>query len=281
MPSPVSPTVPPGTPPGAPRRRKHPATAGVERAGASGVTVVTGAGSGLGRALAVALAGTGRTPVLVGRRRDRLAETEAACRLAGADDCLVLPGDLTHPGVPAQVVARCLAVYGRIDALVNNAGLARFAPLERTDRDDLTRMLLTNHVAPAELIRHAVPALRRSRGCVVNVASIGGLLALPGRAHYGSSKAALIHLTRSLARELAPEIRVNAVAPGAIDTEMYDDLGMAPAEVARLREDLVRTTPLGRTGTTADVVPWIELLLGPAGQWVTGSLIVIDGGRSC
>jgi NAD(P)-dependent dehydrogenase (short-subunit alcohol dehydrogenase family) len=107
------------------------------------------------------------------------------------------------------------------------------------------------------------------------------LLALPTRAVYGASKAALAHLTRSLARELAPDVRVNAVLPGAIDTEMYADLGWSDEETARLRAEMVRRTPLGRMGTVDDVVPWIEMLLSPASEWVTGSLIVVDGGRSC
>jgi NAD(P)-dependent dehydrogenase (short-subunit alcohol dehydrogenase family) len=168
-----------------------------------------------------------------------------------------------------------------LDALVNNAGLSRVAALEHADPGDVRRMLDTNLTAPALLIQHALPALRRRRGAVVNVGSIGGLLALPGRSFYGASKAALAHLTRSLARELAPEVRVNAVLPGAIDTEMYDHLGIAPDGVARLRDEMVRTTPLQRMGTVEDVVPWIEMLLGPAGSWMTGSLLVIDGGRAC
>jgi NAD(P)-dependent dehydrogenase (short-subunit alcohol dehydrogenase family) len=139
----------------------------------------------------------------------------------------------------------------------------------------------TNLIGPLALIRHAAPDLSRRRGTIVNVGSIGGVLALPGRAAYGATKAALHHLTRSLARELAPHVRVNAVAPGAIDTAMYDDLGWSPDEVDLLRAEMVSTTPLGRMGRPEDVVPWIELLLGPAGAWVTGCVVVVDGGRSC
>jgi len=243
------------------------------------VAIITGAGSGLGRALAVALAAHGWRLALVGRRTERLLETRELCETCAA--CLAIPADVTAPAAPGEIVGATLAAFGRLDALVNNAGLARFARLETADLDDLDRMFRTNLVAPAALIDHAVPALRSARGTVVNVGSIGGVLAMPGRAYYGATKAALSHLTRSLARELAPDVRVNAVLPGAIDTEMYDDLGLDAEQVASLRADMVRTTPLGRMGSPGEVVPWIEMLLGPAGAWVTGSLIVIDGGRSC
>jgi NAD(P)-dependent dehydrogenase (short-subunit alcohol dehydrogenase family) len=158
------------------------------------------------------------------------------------------------------------------------ARLARIEQLALTEAEAIVR---TNLIGPAFLIRQAIPALRETKGAVVNVGSIGGLLAVPSRALYGASKAALHHLTRSLARELAPDVRVNAVLPGAIDTQMYDSLGCTADEVARLRRDLIDTTPLGRMGTPDDVVPWIEQLIGPAGRWVTGSLFVVDGGRSC
>jgi NAD(P)-dependent dehydrogenase (short-subunit alcohol dehydrogenase family) len=247
------------------------------------VTVVTGAGSGLGLALARRQAAQGRQVVLVGRRKERLAGARQACMEAGGTEegILTVPADVTEPTAAERIINETLCAYGRIDALVNNAAVARFAPLQTADLSDVDRMVATHLIAPVALIREALPALRRARGVVVNVGSIGGLLALPGRALYGASKAALHHLTRSLARELAPEVRVNAVVPGAIDTEMYSDLGLPPAEVAALRADLIRTTPMGRMGTPDDVVPWIDLMIGPAGRWMTGSLVVVDGGRAC
>jgi NAD(P)-dependent dehydrogenase (short-subunit alcohol dehydrogenase family) len=210
-------------------------------------------------------------------------ETRARCIAAGASQShvAIVSVDVTDVDAADLIVAQTMREFGMLDALVNNAGLARFAALDQAEVTDWQRMIETNFLAPATLIRNAIPSLRRSRGAIVNVGSIGGLLALPGRAVYGASKAALAHLTRSLARELAPDIRVNAVLPGAIDTEMYADLGWSDEETARLRTDIVRKTPLGRMGTVDDVVPWIEMLLGPAGDWVTGSLIVVDGGRSC
>lgn len=242
------------------------------------VAIVTGAGSGVGRELAVSLASHGWRLVLVGRRTDRLERT-AARTPPGTTRTVAC--DVGDEASPELVVSTAVEEFGRIDALVNNAGAARFADLPDTSAADISLMLATNFVGPLSLIRTALPHLARQRGVVVNVGSIGGVLALPGRAAYGASKAALHHMTRSLARELAPDVRVNAVAPGAIDTEMYDDLGMSRERVRELRAEMVATTPLGRMGKAEDVVPWVEMLLGEAGRWVTGSLIVVDGGRSC
>jgi NAD(P)-dependent dehydrogenase (short-subunit alcohol dehydrogenase family) len=221
--------------------------------------------------------------LLVARRREELRRTQACCVAAGAapEDCIISPADVTDLGAAEEVVALALEAFGQLDALVNNAAVARFASLTELHLEEVDAMVRTNVLAPLGLIRHAAPALRCANGSVVNVGSIGGLLALPGRSVYGASKAALHHLTRSLARELAPEIRVNAVLPGAIDTEMYGHLGLDAQAMADLRAEMLRTTPLGRMGTPEDVVPWIEMLLGPAGCWMTGSLIVVDGGRSC
>lgn len=244
----------------------------------SRVGIVTGAGSGIGRALAVSLAGKGWRLVAVGRRAAHLAETaaafppEAVCQLVE---------DVGAPGAGERVVAAAVDRFGRVDALVNNAGVARFAALADSTSAEAELMMRTNLLGPLALIRAAAAELAGRHGVIVNVGSIGGVLALPGRAAYGASKAALHHLTRSLARELAPEIRVNAVLPGAIDTEMYADLGMSADRVRALRAEMIATTPLGRMGKPSDVVPWIELLLGPAGAWVTGSTLVVDGGRSC
>lgn len=250
---------------------------------ARSVVVITGAGSGIGRALAQALSRKHHSLVLAGRRKERLLETCTLCLADGAaeESLLVVPVDLAGERAATDVVQEALGTFGRIDALVNNAAVARFATIEQARLHDIEAMVRTNLLAPIALIRESLDALRKTRGVVVNIGSIGGLLALPGRSVYGATKAALHHLTRSLARELAPDVRVNAVLPGAVETEMYDDVGLDPSDVDALRAALVRSTPLGRMGTAEEVVPWIELLLGPPGRWVTGSLIVVDGGRAC
>src|SRR6185436_8775569 len=167
------------------------------------VAIVTGAGTGIGRAIAERLARDGWNLVLVGRRAHLLEQTRGVCSEAGSV-VVALPRDVTERSSADEVTTVALDAFGRIDALVNNAGLARFARIEDATLSDLDRMFSVNVFAPVALIRAAIPALRESRGSVVNVSSIGGLVAMPGRALYGATKAALNHLTRSLARELAP-----------------------------------------------------------------------------
>jgi NAD(P)-dependent dehydrogenase (short-subunit alcohol dehydrogenase family) len=231
-------------------------------AGQNRVVVVTGAGSGIGRAVAARLAAAGESVIAVGRRVEPLM-------------------DVTDPAAPARLRAFVQERFGRLDGLVNCAGLARFARLEAADLGDLDRMVAVNLRAPAALIQTLLPALTEARGSVVNVTSIGGVVAMPGRSLYGASKAAINSLTRSLARELAPDVRVNAVVPGPVDTPMYDDLGLGSEETASLRKALVDSTPMARFGLPEEVARWACALLDPKSSgWITGVLFTVDGGRS-
>ncbi len=189
--------------------------------------------------------------------------------------------DVTASEAPARIVETAVRRLGRVDGLVNNAGLARFGALECSRDDDIAAMVAVNLLAPLLLVRAATDPLRAAHGAVVNVSSIGGVVATPGRAAYGATKAAVNHLTRSLARELAPGIRVNAVLPGPVDTPMYGDLGIDDDAAARLRDEMIRTTPAGRMGVPGEVARWVCHLLDRQSAWVTGSLVTIDGGRSC
>jgi NAD(P)-dependent dehydrogenase (short-subunit alcohol dehydrogenase family) len=251
----------------------------VEMAGRDWVVMVTGAGSGIGRAVAEQLLATGRTVVAVGRRAAPL----ASLALPGAvlpEAVLPVPLDVTDPAAPARLRELVRDRFGRLDGLVNCAGLARFAPLESADLDDLDRMLAVNLRAPVAMIQALLPALVRGRGSVVNVTSVGGVLAMPGRSLYGASKAAINSLTRSLARELAPAVRVNAVVPGPVDTPMYDDLGLGPEDTETLRTGLRQSTPMARFGRPEEVAWWVCTLLDPQRSgWVTGALVPVDGGR--
>lgn len=262
--------------------QKHPLPEGAPGAARPPV-VVTGAGSGLGRATALALARRSTPLLLVGRDTSRLLATQRACMETGlaATACHVHAADITTPGEADRIVSRAIDALGSIGGLVNNAAVAKFGALDATDEDDWSTTFETNFFAAARLMRAAIPALRETRGMIVNIGSIGGLLAMPGRSMYGASKAALMHFTRSMARELAPDIRVNAIIPGAIETEIYGTLGMDEQTLHAFKQSLVSTTPMGRMGTTEDISPWIELLFSDGGRWVTGSLIVIDGGRAC
>nr|AGS49565.1 short-chain dehydrogenase/reductase SDR [uncultured bacterium esnapd9] len=247
-------------------------------AGIAGRTViVTGAGTGMGRAITEHLLARGANVAAVGRREAALRELTGC----GGERVEVIATDITRPGSAEQVVAAVIARFGTVHGLVNNAGLARFAPLETASDEDFDGLLATNVRAPAALIRAALPHLRVERGAVVNVSSVGGVLAMPGRSFYGASKAALNSLTRSLARELAPDVRVNAVLPGPVDTPMWDNMGLDAGQSASLRSSLLAATPMARFGEPAEVAGWVCGLLDPDfSGWITGALIPVDGGRT-
>ncbi|WP_406724081.1 SDR family oxidoreductase [Streptomyces sp. GD-15H] len=237
--------------------------------------VVTGGGSGIGEAIVFRAARLGAAVVAVGRHAGRL--ERVADR--GGPHVHAYACDVTRPGAAAAIVAAACKKLGGVDAVVNNAGHARFAPLEDADPEEFGRMLQTNVVAAAELIRQALPELRANRGSVVNVSSVGGVLAMPGRAYYGASKAALNALTRALAVELAPDVRVNAVLPGPVDTRLWEEA--AGDDVAALRRSIIAGTPMGRFGAADEVATWVCHLLDPqSAGWMTGSLIAVDGGRT-
>ncbi|SDP94270.1 SDR family NAD(P)-dependent oxidoreductase [Lentzea jiangxiensis] len=241
--------------------------------------VITGAGTGIGAAVARLAVEAGAHAVLVGRRADALRSCVEQVDRAHRANLVVCPADIGDEDSTAELVDTALAELGHVDGLVNNAGIARFASLENADLADLALMFRVHVSGPAQLIRGLLPSLRQQRGSVVNVTSVGGSLATPNRSFYGATKAAINHLTRSLAIELAPEVRVNAILPGPVDTPIYDDLGMDQAGTDALRNQLISATPLGRFGTPDEVAAWVCQLLSPAGAWITGTLLPIDGGR--
>jgi NAD(P)-dependent dehydrogenase (short-subunit alcohol dehydrogenase family) len=233
--------------------------------------LVTGAGTGIGRVAALAFAREGAKVALVGRRVEKLLEAGAEL----GDRALVIPADIAQPGQPAAVVAKTLAAFGRIDVLVNNAGHFFRKTLAETTDADLAQAYRTNVIAPLELAREALSALRATRGCIVNVTSTAARVSKPTLSAYSSSKRALEQATKSLAVELGPDgIRVNAVAPGMTDTDMIADLA---ADAERLRS-YVASTPLARVGRPDDVVSTILFLASEDAAWVTGQVVQASGG---
>lgn len=261
----------------APSRRRVPGLAGQ-------VVLVTGAGSGIGSAIAQHLAGAAAGVVLVGRRRARLDAVAALCACGASErgmPPLAVEADVARPEDVQRAVDSALERFGRLDGLVNNAGTARFARIEDAELADLEAMLDANLRGPVNLIQTCLPALRKRGGAIVNVSSVGGVLATPGRSLYGATKAALNSLTRSLARELAPDVRVNAVLPGPVETPIYDRLGLSEEETLQLRRELTQATPMGRFGQPVEIARWVcSLLDDEIAGWVTGTLVCIDGGRT-
>lgn len=238
--------------------------------------VVTGAGSGIGRATARAF-GTAHAHVLaVGRRAAPLAETAA-----GHPRIIPLALDITAADAPRRVVDAALAQHGRLDVLVNNAGIAGGGGLAELDETAVRRQWDINLLAPVRLAQAALPALVAARGVIVNVTTSIGQRGWPGSSLYAAGKVALDSLTRSWAVELAPHgVRVVAVAPGAIDTPIGEHQGLSQQQRAAVRAWQIEHTPLGRIGRPEEVAWAVLQLCDAKAAFVTGVVLPVDGGSA-
>jgi 7-alpha-hydroxysteroid dehydrogenase len=237
------------------------------------VALVTGAGRGIGAGIARAYARAGADLVLVARTSAELDDVAAAVRAAGRS-ASVIPADLTDVSQAVKIVECAIAGHGRLDILVNNAGGAMPAAYLDTTPEALDEAFHFNVAAPFELTKRATPYLLGSgRGSVVNITSRMDRLAARGMVTYGTVKAAFAQLTRLLAVELAPSVRVNGIAPGVVETD-----GVRAVLNNELRARIISATPLHRLSTVADVANAARWLASPAASYVTGKVIEIDGG---
>ena len=234
------------------------------------VVVVTGGGTGIGRASTELFAKNGARVLIAGRRQEPLVELSNLY----PKNVSFIQSDVTDAEDRANILQTAIERYGRIDALVNCAGLAPLSSFEETNDEEFEKTYLTNLIAPASLIRLAIPHLSETKGAVVNVSTTMGRAKFPGAIPYSCSKAALNHLTQVLAVELGPTgIRVNAVAPGATKTDMVEEvLDQWGAET------LVSMTPLGRLGEPAEIAKAVCFLASPDAEWVTGQILDSSGG---
>jgi NAD(P)-dependent dehydrogenase (short-subunit alcohol dehydrogenase family) len=242
-------------------------------------TIVTGATSGIGRAVVRRFAAV-RAPLLLAGRDAEALKVIAAEVAGAAGDVRTVAVDVTADGAPSLIVGAALEAFGGVDALVNAAGIIANGTIESTDDAAWDAMLDVNLRAPFRLMREAAPHLSASRGAVVNVSSVTGLRAFPGVLAYCVSKAGVDQLTRCAALELAPKgVRVNAVNPGVVVTNLHRRSGMSEDGYASFLERSKETHPLGRPGAPEEIAELVYFLASDRSAWITGETISIDGGR--
>ena len=237
------------------------------------VVLVTGASQGIGRAIATRLAADGFDLALVARREEVLREVAEGLSATGAG-IGIYPADVGDPEAANRIVSEVREEQGRIDALVNNAGIARDSLLARMKPEQWREVMAVNLDGAYWFLRAVAPVFMRQRsGRVVNITSVVGQMGNAGQVNYSASKAGMIGMTRAAARELASRgVTVNAVAPGFIATEMTADL--PESAVATMKQQI----PLQRLGTGEDVAASVAFLLSPNAAYITGQVINCDGG---
>lgn len=236
------------------------------------VAIVTGASRGIGLGVAAELVRQGARVCVTARSPESL--TAAVAELGGPDVAIAVPGKADDPGHQAEAVTRTIEAFGRLDMLVNNAGINPvYGPIADADLGAAAKIFAVNVLAPLAWTTRARDAwMGEHGGSVVNVASVAGLRPSPGIGMYGVSKAALIRLTTELAVELGPGIRVNAVAPAVVKTKF------AAALYEGREEQVSAAYPLKRLGVPGDIAGAVAFLLSDQASWITGQTLVLDGG---
>ncbi len=236
------------------------------------VAIVTGASRGIGLGIAERLVAEGAKVVVTARKQEAL--DEAVAQLGGDDVAMAVAGKADQPAHQDDAVARTLERFGRIDMLVNNTGINPvYGPMVELDLDAARKIFEVNVLSALSWTQKVHRAwMGEHGGAVVNVSSVGGLKPAPGIGFYGSSKAMLNHVTQELAVELGPDIRVNAVAPAVVKTKF------ATALYEGREEEVSAAYPLKRLGVPEDIGSVVAFLLSEDAGWLTGQIVVIDGG---
>ena len=241
--------------------------------------VITGGGTGIGQAIALAFAREGARVAVAGRRKAKLEETLRLLQEAGCS-ALALECDVTKAADTERAVKSAEAAFGKVDVLVNNAGALSVSTVESIAEDDWDRVMATNVKGPYLMSRAALPAMRRAGGgSIINVGSVLGIVAILDRAAYCASKGAVSMLTRAMALDHAADhIRVNCLCPSIVESDMTRNL-FAETEAGRqARESRLASIPLGRFGKPADIAGLAVFLASEESSWMTGTVIPVDGG---
>jgi NAD(P)-dependent dehydrogenase (short-subunit alcohol dehydrogenase family) len=243
------------------------------------VVLITGATSGIGRSCAFVFAEAGARLMLTGRKQDVLEELRAALNKHN-DRCAITAGDITDTGFRKELIAAAVDSFGRLDVLVNAAGIIGSGTIENTTLEDFDYMMDINLRSVFHLAQLAVPYLIKTGGNIVNVSSVTGTRAFPGILSYCVSKAGVDQFTRAAALDLAPKnVRINAVNPGVVRTNLHRRSGMDEAAYQKFLEHSKTTHPLGRVGEPEEVAHLIAFLASDKAGWITGMTCGIDGGR--
>jgi NAD(P)-dependent dehydrogenase (short-subunit alcohol dehydrogenase family) len=239
------------------------------------VVLITGAAAGIGRAAACRFADEGAMVVVTGRRELPL---QALARQQPGIDYVV--ADAGNADDAARTIASVIERHGRLDILVNNAGAGAILPLAEAGPQQIRDIFEVNVVGPSLLARAALPHLQTSRGTIINISSTFGHKAGAMLSHYGASKAAVEHMTRCWALELAPlGVRVNAVAAGPTETAFLTErMGLSTQQADAVKAEEAARIPLGRRGEPDDVARVIVAMASSMGDWVTGQVVTVDGG---
>jgi NAD(P)-dependent dehydrogenase (short-subunit alcohol dehydrogenase family) len=245
------------------------------------VALITGGGTGIGRATALAFAREGAKVAVAARRKDKLKEVADAIAAQGGG-ALAIECDVTLGADAERAVRETVERFGGLHILVNNAGVWNSATVEQISEEEWDRVMLVNIKGPFLMSRAALPALRKAGGgSIINMGSVLGLYAMKSRAPYCVSKGAVTMLTKAMALDHAHEnIRVNCICPALVETDMVKDLFGASAEGQAVRKARLANIPLGRIGKPGDVAELAVYLASAESSWLTGVAIPLDGGLS-
>jgi NAD(P)-dependent dehydrogenase (short-subunit alcohol dehydrogenase family) len=243
------------------------------------VAIITGGGTGIGRAIAMAFGREGAKVVLAGRRIDKLETAADGVRTSGAQ-ALSQVCDVSNSNDTQTLVQQTEKAFGRVDILVNNAGTLSVSTVENIAEDEWDRLMATNLKGPFLMSRAVLPAMRRAgAGSIINIGSVLGLVAVKDRAAYCASKGGVTLLTKAMALDHAAEnIRVNCICPSVVETDLVLDIFSNSEQGRQARADRIATMPLGRFGKPEDVAELAVFLASDESSWMTGTAIPLDGG---